>query len=127
MTAGSPSRGTGRRWCASPIRSANEVCTARSVTTSAASSTARSRPSGRHARCSDPLGARARRGGRDGGLEGVAGLIAGSNFNCALLGVGSVHCWGANGHGQLGDGTTTRRPSEERRARSLYRAWLHLK
>ncbi len=51
------------------------------------------------------------------GLSGVVSLAAGGELGidtgeehaCALLGDGSVECWGANNHGQLGDGTTTSR------------------
>ncbi len=36
-------------------------------------------------------------------------LAAGDGSTCALLQTGSIVCWGINGIGQLGDGTTTQR------------------
>ncbi len=36
-------------------------------------------------------------------------LATGGEHTCALSGSGGVSCWGWNGHGQLGDGTTTAR------------------
>jgi alpha-tubulin suppressor-like RCC1 family protein len=40
-------------------------------------------------------------------LEGVAQLELGGDFGCArLTGSGAVRCWGGNGRGQLGDGST---------------------
>jgi alpha-tubulin suppressor-like RCC1 family protein len=42
-------------------------------------------------------------------LTDVTALTAGAEFTCAILNTGSAKCWGANGHGQLGDGSTTDR------------------
>jgi alpha-tubulin suppressor-like RCC1 family protein len=43
----------------------------------------------------------------------VRALVAGANHTCAVLADGSLHCWGRNDAGQLGDGTTndTTRPT----------------
>jgi alpha-tubulin suppressor-like RCC1 family protein len=41
--------------------------------------------------------------------SGVIAIAAGSAHTCALKGSGEVLCWGANGFGQLGDGTVTQR------------------
>jgi alpha-tubulin suppressor-like RCC1 family protein len=40
------------------------------------------------------------------GLTHVTSVAAGSEEVCALLADGAVACWGFNGYGQLGDGTT---------------------
>lgn len=49
------------------------------------------------------------------GLSGtLTGLTAGSSHSCALNSAGEVYCWGANGHGQLGDGSTSNRSSAAR-------------
>ncbi len=41
--------------------------------------------------------------------EQVVDVAVGGDFTCAVMGAGSVWCWGGNASGQLGDGTTTAR------------------
>jgi alpha-tubulin suppressor-like RCC1 family protein/phosphatidylethanolamine-binding protein (PEBP) family uncharacterized protein len=41
--------------------------------------------------------------------SGVREIALGYGHTCALLDTGAVRCWGDNGYGQIGDGTTDRR------------------
>jgi len=41
--------------------------------------------------------------------SGMQAIAAGGAHSCAVLGGGSAWCWGFNGQGRLGDGTTTSR------------------
>lgn len=42
-----------------------------------------------------------------GGIAGATQLVGSPDHGCALVAGNQVRCWGANGGGQLGDGTTT--------------------
>jgi alpha-tubulin suppressor-like RCC1 family protein/lysophospholipase L1-like esterase len=44
-------------------------------------------------------------------LATAVAISAGNGHSCAVLGDGTARCWGANGYGELGDGTTTDRPT----------------
>lgn len=46
-------------------------------------------------------------------------ITAGQGHSCALTAAGEAWCWGANGSGQLGDGTTIDRPYPIRAAKDL--------
>jgi alpha-tubulin suppressor-like RCC1 family protein len=43
--------------------------------------------------------------------SGIAGIEAGHDHTCALTTAGGVKCWGQNLNGQLGDNSTTNRPT----------------
>ena len=40
-------------------------------------------------------------------LSGATAVSVGEYFTCVLLDSGAIKCWGSNGSGQIGDGTTT--------------------
>lgn len=50
--------------------------------------------------------------------NGVKAVSAGGDHTCAITNAGAIKCWGDNGFGQLGDGTTTERDTPVTVARS---------
>ena len=56
---------------------------------------------GTSARSLDPVAAPA----AVSGLSGVTAIAARGDDTCALLGDGTVRCWGTDDHGQIGDGS----------------------
>lgn len=48
---------------------------------------------------------------RNATCTAIVQIDAGTGHACALLGDGTMYCWGTNGGGQLGDGTTTPHPA----------------
>ena len=53
-----------------------------------------------------------------GGLS-FAAVSVGGTHACGVTTSGAVYCWGDNGYGQLGDGTSTQRTSPVRVAAAL--------
>lgn len=45
------------------------------------------------------------------GITNAIEVSAGADHTCALLSNRAIECWGSNDYGQLGDGTTTSRPT----------------
>jgi len=46
--------------------------------------------------------------------SGVTAISAGTSASCAILTNGAARCWGHNGYGQIGDGTTVQRTTPVR-------------
>lgn len=63
------------------------------------------------------------------GLSGVKAISAGGDHTCAVTSAGAIKCWGENGFGELGDGTTTDRPTPVtvalRGAAAIAAGWQH--
>jgi alpha-tubulin suppressor-like RCC1 family protein len=47
--------------------------------------------------------------GAVGVLSNITAISSGDYHACALNNAGAMYCWGYNGYGQMGDGTTTQR------------------
>jgi len=45
------------------------------------------------------------------GVTDAVAITAGVTHSCAVLKHGTARCWGSNDHGELGNGTTSRRPT----------------
>jgi alpha-tubulin suppressor-like RCC1 family protein/putative cell wall-binding protein len=60
------------------------------------------------------------------GLAGVTAITAGNYHSCALTAAHTVHCWGWNASGQLGDGTTTNRTTAVATLGLTSRVWDRL-
>ena len=58
----------------------------------------------------------------------LASVSTGDEHSCGIGAGGSVHCWGKNEFGQLGDGTTnrTRIVDEQRNLLAPRRPWLRI-
>ena len=75
------------------------------MTAAAPNAGGNARPVGRRHNASDPAVDVSGLG------SGAIAVAAGSSHTCALTTDGGVKCWGYNGYGQLGDGTTTEHPT----------------
>ena len=60
------------------------------------------------------------------GLAGVTAIATGDSHSCALTAAHTVHCWGLNTSGQLGDGTTTNSAAPIRPLGLSSRVWDRL-
>jgi len=58
------------------------------------------------------------------GTSGAIAVAAGGRHSCAVLATRAVVCWGFNGNGQLGDGTTTQRNTATTAVTGINTAWV---
>lgn len=58
------------------------------------------------------------------GTSGAISVSAGGRHTCAVLATRAVVCWGFNGTGQLGDGTTTQRNTATTAVSGINTAWV---